>query len=71
VYIKGFIYRGGAMDKERKLKEVVDFLGDIVKEADNLIYLLQEIDVKLEKLDRKSRQLKEDAQHARSLITGG
>lgn len=59
------------MDKERKLKEVVDFLGDIVKEADNLIYLLQEIDVKLEKLDRKSRQLRDDALHARSLITGG
>jgi hypothetical protein len=66
-----FIYRGGAMDKERKLKEAVDFLGDIVKEADNLSYILQEIAVQLEKLDRKSRQLKEDAQHARSLLTGG
>jgi len=59
------------MDKERKLKEAVDFLGDIVKEADNLSYILQEIAVQLEKLDRKSRQLKEDAQHARSLLTGG
>lgn len=59
------------MDKERKLKEAVDFLGDIVNEADNLIYILQEIEVQLEKLDRKSRQLKEDAQHASSLLTGG
>ena len=59
------------MDKERKLEEAIDFLDCIVDEADNLIYLLQEIDVKLEKLDRKSRQLKEDVQHARSLITGG
>ena len=53
------------------IEEAVDFLSDIVDEADNLIYLLQEIEVKLEKLDRKSRQLKEDAQHARSLLTGG
>lgn len=59
------------MDKERKLEEAVDFLGDIVDEADNLIYLLQEIEVKLEKLDRKSRQLRDDAQHVRSLLTGG
>lgn len=57
--------------KEQKLEEAVDFLGDIVKEADNLSYILQEIAVQLEKLDRKSRQLREEAQHARSLLTGG
>ena len=54
-----------------KVEEAVDFLEDIVEEADNIIYLLQEIDVHLEKLIRKSRQLKEDAKHARSLLTGG
>ena len=53
------------MDKE----EAVDFLSDIISEADGIIYLLQEIEVHLEKLDRKSRQLK--ALHARSLIIGG
>ena len=58
------------MDKEQKFEEAVDFLSDIVDEADNLIYILQEIEVKLEKLDRKSRQLKEDALHARSLLGG-
>ena len=59
------------MDKERKLEEAVDFLEDIVDEADNLIYLLQEVEVKLEKLIRASRQLKEYGKHARSLLTGG
>ena len=62
-----FIYRGGTMD----IEEAVDFLSDIVDESDNIIYLLQEIEVQLEKLGRKSRQLKEDALHARSLLTGG
>jgi hypothetical protein len=62
-----FIYRGGTVD----IEEAVDFLDSIVDEADNLIYLLQEIEVKLEKVDRKSRQLKEDALHARSLLKGG
>ena len=56
------------MDKERKLNEAYDFLEDIVDESDNIIYLLQEIEVHLEKLIRKSRQLKDDALHARSLI---
>jgi prefoldin subunit 5 len=54
--------------KEQKLEEAVDFLDSIVDEADNLIYLLQEIEVKLEKLDRKSRQIKEEGQNARSLL---
>ena len=62
-----FIYRGGTVD----IEEAVDFLSDIIDESDNIIYLLQEIEVQLEKLDRKSRQLKEDALHARSLLTGG
>ena len=68
VYIKGFIYRGGTVDKEQKLEEAVDFLEDIVDEADNLIYLLQEIEVQLEKLIRTSRQVREYALHTRSLI---
>lgn len=51
-----------------KEEETVDFLDDIISEADGIIYLLQEIDVQLEKLIRKSRQLREDALHARSLI---
>ena len=63
----------------KELVEAIDSLGYIVDEANNLIYLLQEIDVQLEKLDRKSRQLKEDALHARNvlrtmlwvLLTGG
>ena len=54
--------------KEQKLEEAVDFLEDIISEADGIIYLLQEIEVHLEKLIRKSRQLKDDALHARSLI---
>ena len=62
-----------------KVEEAVDFLDSIVDESDNIIYLLQEIEVQLEKLGRKSRQLKEDAQHARNvlrtmlwvLLTGG
>lgn len=53
---------------EEKLAEAIDFLGDIVDEADGIIYLLEEIEVKLAKLDKKSRQLKEDGQKARSLI---
>ena len=53
------------------IEEAVDFLEDVVDEADNIIYFLQEIEVQLEKLIRKSRQLKEDAKHARSLLTGG
>ena len=59
------------MDKEQKFEEAVDFLSDIVDEADNLIYLLQEIEVKLEKLIRTSRQVREYALHTRSLLTGG
>jgi hypothetical protein len=59
------------VDKERKLEEAVDFLEDIISEADGIIYLLQEIEVQLEKVGRKSRKLKEDTQHARSLLTGG
>ena len=61
--------------KEQKLLEAIDLLGDIVDEADGIMCLLQEIEVQLEKLDRKSRQLKEDGKHVRSLIewdlTGG
>jgi len=53
---------------EEKLAEAIDFLGDIVDEADGIICLLEEIEVKLAKLDKKSRQLKEDGQNARSLI---
>ena len=77
VYIKGFIYidvyitgvyiQGGIVDK---VEEAVDFLGDIVDEADNLIYILQEIEVKLEKLIKTSRQLREYALHTRSLLGG-
>ena len=71
MYIKGVYIQEAKVDKEQKFEEAVDFLEDIVDEADNLIYLLQEIEVHLEKLIRKSRQLKEDALHARSLLTGG
>ena len=71
MYIKGVYIQGGKNMKEQKLEEAVDFLSDIVEEADNIINLLQEIEVHLEKLIRKSRQLKEDALHARSLLTGG
>ena len=53
------------------IEEAVDFLSDIVEEADNIIYLLQEIEVKLEKLIRTSRQVREYALHTRSLLTGG
>ena len=59
------------MDKEQKLAEAIDFLGDIVDEADGIICLLEEIEVQLEKLIRTSRQVREYAQHARSLLTGG
>ena len=68
MYIKGVYIQGGIVDK---VEEAVDFLDSIVDESDNIIYLLQEIEVHLEKLIRKSRQLKEDAKHARSLLTGG
>lgn len=71
MYIKGVYIQGGKNMKERKLEEAVDFLGDIISEADGTIYILQEIEVQLEKLIRTSRQLKEDAQHASSLLTGG
>lgn len=71
VYITGVYIQGGKNMKERKLEEAVDFLGDIISEADGTIYILQEIEVQLEKLIRTSRQLKEDAQHASSLLTGG
>lgn len=54
--------------KEQKLEETIDFLEDIISEADGILYLLQEIEVQLKKLDRISRQLKEDGKHARSLI---
>lgn len=50
------------------MNEAIDFLGDIVDEADGIICLLEEIEVKLAKLDKKSRQLKYDGQNARSLI---
>ena len=68
VYIKGVYIQGGIVDK---VEEAVDFLDSIVEEADNLIYILQEIEVKLEKLIRTSRQLREYALHTRSLLTGG
>lgn len=57
--------------KEQKLEEAYDFLEDIISEADDIIYLLQEIEVQLEKLIRTSRQVREYALHARSLLTGG
>ena len=62
-----FIYRGGTVDK---VEEAVDFLEDVVDEADNIIYFLQEIEVQLEKLIRTSRQLREYALHTRSLLGG-
>jgi hypothetical protein len=52
----------------KNMNEAIGFLGDIVDEADGIICLLEEIEVKLAKLDKKSRQLKEDGQNARSLI---
>ena len=52
----------------KKIEEAIDFLSDIVNEADDIICLLQEIEVKLAKLDKKSRQLKEDGQNTLNLI---
>ena len=55
----------------KNMNEAIDFLGDIVDEADGIICLLEEIEVQLEKLIRTSRQVREYALHTRSLLTGG
>lgn len=52
----------------KKIDEAIRFLEDIAKDADDLIYDLQEIEIIMSKLDQKIRLVKESAKHARDLI---